>query len=114
MAIQSQPVPLNSTVDVLPPGDGDRIQAVKGLIQACADRSDPRMALNELLVLRDRLGECLQFAEDAIARLTERLEVQDLAVPDTDPVRFVPAGKVRRMPDEDHPLSCDPDDRTTD
>ncbi len=88
--------------------DGDPIQGLQRWIEARLEEADPEAALKELKAIRERLAECLQLAEDAIRRLAEH---QELLVPDTDPVCHVPATRVRRMPDEDTPLSCDPDDR---
>ena len=86
------------------------LKTVFELLRDIADRAEASETLCEVTCIRKQLIDCLSLAEQQIMLLTERVENEQLIVPDSDPVRVVQGANARRMPDEDSPLPCDPDD----
>jgi hypothetical protein len=90
----------------LPIGIGTMIQR---RIDTLARAQSTEEGLSKVRCVRDQLANCLEYATQTIAQLSERLELADLFVADTEPVVRATNILSRRVPD-DGLLTCDPDE----
>jgi hypothetical protein len=95
------------------PGSKPLAIGINGLIRkridAIAQGGYTEAAASSLQNLRDQLADSLEYAEQGMGILAERLELGDMALPDHGAVRR-PMVAAHRVPD-DTTFACDPDER---
>jgi hypothetical protein len=106
-------IPPDPQLSIHLPLGSDHLEAIRESIRQLAESGDTDRALKSLTELRGQLADCLGLTDTAIGKVSVRLEIADLLAPDTDPVRRVRGIKAWQAPD-DGPLTCDPDERSSD
>jgi hypothetical protein len=82
---------------------------IRKRIDALAQGAYTDEGLSSLKSVRDQLAHSLEYADQGIGMLSERLELGNLVMADQDTVRHV-AGAVAHYVPDDSPLACDPDE----
>jgi hypothetical protein len=88
----------------------EELERVLVAIRTAASKQDTQAALEEVTAIHEKLKECSSLAEEQIESLNRQLDALEPITPDTDPVRVIRGVKGKRLPDEDVPLTTDPDD----
>lgn len=83
---------------------------IRKRIDALAHGAYTNDAASSLKKIRDQLACSLEYADQGMGVLAERLELGDLTLADQDPVRHVTGVLARYVPD-DAVLACDPDEQ---
>lgn len=84
------------------------VSLVRKRIDTLAKESYTDEGLARLKDGRDQLVHCVEYAEQAISRMEERIELADLFTSDAEP-SLRASGVVSRYVPDDGPLDCDPD-----
>jgi hypothetical protein len=82
---------------------------IRKRIDALTQEADTGQVASSLKMIRDQLASSLEYADQGMGLVAERLELGDLTLGDQDSVPRITGAVARHVPD-DAALACDPDE----